>query len=187
MISRNLPENRFTLFRIALKPAGPPQIPPLRAEGRPFRQTNQGDARPAAAIASACERARSGPITDTTVGLPRLRLFAPPCPSARGRPRRPEGRRRSGRQAPIPDHKWQALCAAAADALPRIAPASQENIISAAVFMRCRRVISGSGGVCAFERNVHHLAADHARVTGRLRQPRHKLAAHERIAMRFGR
>jgi len=40
-------------------------------------------------------------------------------------------------------------------------------------------------GCSVFEREVHHLAADHAGVASNLSEPRDDLAAHERIAMRI--
>ena len=49
------------------------------------------------------------------------------------------------------------------EALPMIAPASQQKVNSAAVFMRASRVIS-AGRDLALNGDVHHLASDHAAV-----------------------
>ena len=71
-------------------------------------------------------------------------------------------------------------------ALARIAPASQENAISAPVFMRCRRVIAPiSSGVVSAIRSIIWPPTMPAG-TRRRGQRRDQLAAHRRVAMRIG-
>ena len=147
---------------------GPPRhrrIVLRRAEGRPFHQTNQGDARPA----PPSRRPARGPVRRPA---PRPRW---PCRAGillRGlahlgaRLRHRADRRRSGRRARFPARNWPARAQRGGDALPRMAPASQQKMMSAAVFMRCkRRDLVQRRRACRFrpQSDVHHLPADHAR------------------------
>ena len=137
-------------------------------------------------MALARRRASSTPRIETKVALPAAASARPAFRSPPRSPRHRADRRRSGRRGPDHGRSRAARCAARSGALARIAPASQENAISAPVFMRCSRVIAPMSKRLMLGDQIDHLAADHAGGTGRRGQRRDELAAHRRIAMRVG-
>ncbi len=70
--------------------------------------------------------------------------------------------------------------------MPRIAPASAENAISAPVLSRCSRVMALMSSVWMLGGEIDHLPTDHALRARRGGQRQHQIGAHLCIAMRRG-